>query len=218
MTHNQIEIGYDRSGTPNANENPSKTVTSRKLDCPFRLYARKSAKSTTWTLKVKTPEHSQDATKNIMAHPAFRNFNEQDTSQISQMFESLLMPRKIQAQSFSRRESERPGILQDNYNQIQKIKKDKLQGRRPIYAPIDTLKEGTFVCSSERDAEGHITSLFFTHPLSIELLHGFPHVILMDDTYKTIKYKMSLFDIVEFSSTNENFSGALCLMKNETEP
>ncbi|MBW0589965.1 hypothetical protein O181_129680, partial [Austropuccinia psidii MF-1] len=88
----------DRSGTPNANKNPSKTVTSRKLDSPFRIYARKYAKSTTWTLKVKNPEHSHDDTEITMAHPAFRKFNEQETSQISQMSESLLLPRKIQAQ------------------------------------------------------------------------------------------------------------------------
>ncbi|MBW0573335.1 hypothetical protein O181_113050 [Austropuccinia psidii MF-1] len=171
MTHNQIEIGCDRSGTPNAKKRPSKTVTSRKLDCPFRLYARQYANSTTWTLKVKNPEHSHDATENIMAHPAFSKFNEQETSQISKMSESLLMPRQIQAQLCSQRESERPVILQDIYNQVKEIKKDKLQGRRPIDALIDTLKQEYFVWSSERDSEGHITSLSFTHPLAIKLLH-----------------------------------------------
>ncbi|MBW0551741.1 hypothetical protein O181_091456 [Austropuccinia psidii MF-1] len=85
MTHNQIEIGCDRSGTPNPNKNSSKTVTSRKLDFPFRLYVRKYAKSTTWTLKVKNLEHSHDAIENIIAHPAFRKFNEKETSRISQM-------------------------------------------------------------------------------------------------------------------------------------
>ncbi|MBW0489984.1 hypothetical protein O181_029699 [Austropuccinia psidii MF-1] len=105
MTHNQIEIGCDRSGTPNPNKNSSKSIISRKLDCPFILYARKYAKSTTWTLKVKNPEHSHDATENIMAHPAFRNLNKQETSQIAQISESLLMPRQIQAQLFSQSES-----------------------------------------------------------------------------------------------------------------
>ncbi|MBW0520958.1 hypothetical protein O181_060673 [Austropuccinia psidii MF-1] len=122
-----------------------------------------------------------------MAHPVFRNFNEQETSQISQMSESLLLPRQTQAKLCSQRQSERPVILQDIYNQVKKIKKDKLQGRSPIDALIDTLKEENFTWSSERDAEGHITSLFFTNPLSIKLLHGFPHVILMDCTYKNNK-------------------------------
>ncbi|MBW0471436.1 hypothetical protein O181_011151 [Austropuccinia psidii MF-1] len=152
MTHNQIEIGCDRSGTPNPNKKSSKTVTSRNIDCPFRLYARKYAKSTTWTLKVKNPEHSHDATETIMAHPAFRKFDEQETSQIAQMSELLLMPMKIQDQLCSQRESDRPVILQDIYNQVKKIKKDKLKGRRPIDALIDTLKEENFVWSSARDA------------------------------------------------------------------
>ncbi|MBW0554245.1 hypothetical protein O181_093960 [Austropuccinia psidii MF-1] len=95
MTHNQIEIGCDRSGTPNPNENSPKTVTSRMIDCQYKLFSRKYAKSTTCTLKVKNPEHSHDATENIMAHPSFRKFNDEETSQIAQMSESLLMTRQI---------------------------------------------------------------------------------------------------------------------------
>ncbi|MBW0574373.1 hypothetical protein O181_114088 [Austropuccinia psidii MF-1] len=144
MTHNQIEIGRYRSGPPNANKIPAKTVTSRKLDCPFRLYTRKYTKSTTWTLEVKNPEHSHDATKNIMAHPAFRKLNGKETSQIAQMSESLLLTRKILAQLCSQRDSDRPVILQDIYNQVKKIKKNKLQGRRLIDALIETLKEENF--------------------------------------------------------------------------
>ncbi|MBW0581578.1 hypothetical protein O181_121293 [Austropuccinia psidii MF-1] len=103
MTQNQIEIGCDRSGTPDPSKNSSKTVTSRKLHCPFRIYSRKYGKSTIWTLKVKNPEHGHDSAANIMAHPSFGEFNEQETSQISQMYESLLIPRKIQAQLCSQR-------------------------------------------------------------------------------------------------------------------
>ncbi|MBW0588166.1 hypothetical protein O181_127881 [Austropuccinia psidii MF-1] len=110
MTHNQIEIGCDRSGTLNPNKRSSKTVTSRKIDCPFRLYSRKYAKSTTWTLKEKNPEHSRDATENIMAHPALRKLNEQEKSSITQMSESLLLTRQLQAQLYSQRESDRPVI------------------------------------------------------------------------------------------------------------
>ncbi|MBW0493807.1 hypothetical protein O181_033522 [Austropuccinia psidii MF-1] len=164
MTHNQIEIGCDRSGTPNFNKNSSKTVTLRNLDFQFRLYSRKYAKITTWTLEVKNTEHSNDATENIMAHPAFRKLNEQETSQISQMSESLLMPRKIQAQLCIQRESDRPVILQDIYSQVKRIKKDKLQGRRPINSLIDTLKEENLAWSSARDAEGHINCLSFQSP------------------------------------------------------
>ncbi|MBW0592346.1 hypothetical protein O181_132061 [Austropuccinia psidii MF-1] len=149
-------------------------------------------------LKSKNLKHNHDATKNIMEHPAFRKFNEQETSQIAQISEFLLMPRQILAQLCSQRESDRLLILQDIYNQVKKIKKVKLQGRRPIDALIDTLKEENFVWSSARDSEGHTTLLFFTHPLVIKLHHGFPHVIIMGCTYKTNKYKVSLLHIFGF--------------------
>ncbi|MBW0564471.1 hypothetical protein O181_104186 [Austropuccinia psidii MF-1] len=207
MIHNQIEIGCDKSGTPNPKKISFNTVTSIKSDCPVRIYSRKYAKSTTWTLKVKNPEHSHDATENIMAHPAFRTFNEQETSQISQMSESLLMPRQIQSQLCCQRESDRPLILQDIYNQVKKIKKEKPKGRWTIDAIIKPLKEEKFVWSSARDAERHITSLFFNHSLAIKIFHGFPHVILMNCTYETNTYKMPLFHIVGLSSTNKTFYG-----------
>ncbi|MBW0581330.1 hypothetical protein O181_121045 [Austropuccinia psidii MF-1] len=132
MTHNQIEIGCDRSGTPNPNKNSSKTVTSRKLDFPLRLYARKYANKATWNLKVKNPEHSHDSTDNIMEHPGFRKFNEHKTSQISQMSESLLLPRKIQAQLCSQRELYRPVTLQGIYNQVKKPRKTNCKPEGPL--------------------------------------------------------------------------------------
>ncbi|MBW0582977.1 hypothetical protein O181_122692 [Austropuccinia psidii MF-1] len=113
MTHNKLEKGCLRSGSPNTYKNNSKEVTSRKLDFPFRLYSRKYAKSTTWTLKVENCEDSHDSTENIMAHPSFRKLNEQEKTQIAQMFESLLMPRQIKAQLCSQKESDRLVILQD---------------------------------------------------------------------------------------------------------
>ncbi|MBW0545940.1 hypothetical protein O181_085655 [Austropuccinia psidii MF-1] len=160
MNHNKIEIGCDRSGTSNPNKNSSKTPTSRKLDHPFTLYARKYAKSTTWTLKVKSPEHSHDSTETIIANPDFRKSVEQETSQIAQISELLLMPMQIQAQLCIQREYDRPIILQEIYNQVQKIKKDKLQCRRPIDSLIDTPKEENSVWSSARDTEAHISPCF----------------------------------------------------------
>ncbi|MBW0492835.1 hypothetical protein O181_032550 [Austropuccinia psidii MF-1] len=145
MTQKQIEIGCDRSGTPNLHKNTSKAVTLRNLDCSFRLYEIKYANSTTWTLKSKNPEHSHYAIENIRAHTSFRNSNDKEISQIAQISELLPMPRQSKAQLHIQSETDRPLILKDIYSQVNKIKKDKLKGGRPIYSLIDTLKEENFV-------------------------------------------------------------------------
>ncbi|MBW0553820.1 hypothetical protein O181_093535 [Austropuccinia psidii MF-1] len=165
MTHNQVGIDCDRYGTPNPHRNTSKTLTSRKLNFLFRFYARIYSKSTTYALKLRNLEKSHDATENIMAHPAFKKSNEHKTSQISQISESLLIPRQIQAQLCIQRESDRPVTLQYTYNQVNKIKKEELQRRRPNDALIATLKEEHFGWSSARYAEGHITFFFSLTPL-----------------------------------------------------
>ncbi|MBW0468032.1 hypothetical protein O181_007747 [Austropuccinia psidii MF-1] len=128
------------------------------------------------------------------------------------------MPWKIQDQLCSQRESDSPVNLQEILKKAKKIKKDKLKGRRTLDAVIYTLKEESHVWFSARDTEGHITYLFFTNPFAIKLLHGLPHLINMDLTYKNNNYTSFLFHIVAFSLTNKTFFGDFCIMKDVTEP
>ena len=111
-------------------------------------------------LKSKNPEHSHDSTENIMAHPAFRKFNEKETSQIAQMSESLLMPRQIQAQLCSQRESDRPVILQDIYNQVKKIKKEG-----PLILLLTPSKKKVLCCPMQEKQR-------YTLPHCFSLIHA----------------------------------------------
>jgi len=53
--------------------------------------------------------------------------------------------------------------------------------------------------------------------MSIELLQTYHHVFLMDCTYKTNMFNMSLFNIVGLTSTNSTFFGAFAFLQTETE-
>ncbi|MBW0499732.1 hypothetical protein O181_039447 [Austropuccinia psidii MF-1] len=149
------------------------------------IHERRYAKSTTCTLKVENPKKVHDATENFIAHSSFRKLDEKGTSQCAHIPESIQIERKIQAKFFSHGKPDRLLILKDVYSKVKKIKKDSLQGRRPIDALIDSLKKENLVWSSERDTEGQIYSLFCTHPLAINLLQRFPHFILMEHIYKS---------------------------------
>ena len=58
-------------------------------------------------------------------------------------------------------------------------------------------------CNSE---ETTLKDLFFAYPESIKLLNTFPTVLVMDSTYKTNNYRMSLFEIVGCTSTKMTYS------------
>jgi len=46
-----------------------------------------------------------------------------------------------------------------------------------------------------------VKDLLWAHPTSIELLHAFSRILIMDCTYKTKKYQLSLKEIVGVTST-----------------
>ncbi|XP_038679431.1 uncharacterized protein LOC119980706 [Tripterygium wilfordii] len=62
-----------------------------------------------------------------------------------------------------------------------------------------------------------LEELFFTHLGSLELLCAFPHVLLMDVTYKTNRFRMPLFEIVGVTSMNMTFCIAFVFLQSEKE-
>ena len=55
----------------------------------------------------------------------------------------------------------------------------------------------------------------WAHPASIELLHAFLRVLIMDCTYKTNKYRLPLMEIIGVTSTDMTFSVAFVYLKVE---
>jgi len=62
-----------------------------------------------------------------------------------------------------------------------------------------------------------VSDIFWTHPDSVKLLKAFSIVVLMDNTYKTNKYRLSLLEIVGVTSTGLTFSVAFVLLSTERE-
>jgi len=60
-----------------------------------------------------------------------------------------------------------------------------------------------------------VSDIFWTHPDSMKSLNAFNIVLLMDSTYKTNKYRLSLFEIVGVTSTGLTFSAVFILMSSE---
>lgn len=63
----------------------------------------------------------------------------------------------------------------------------------------------------------YITDLFWVHLMAIKLFKTFPHVLIMDCTYKTNRYKYPLLEIVGVTSTELTFSIAFIFMDHEYE-
>ncbi|XP_042754370.2 uncharacterized protein LOC111901587 [Lactuca sativa] len=105
-----------------------------------------------------------------------------------------------------------PAISRTIYNVKKKIRKENLGNRPMINALFEELEEGGFTYDISHNSEEHISRLFIAHPLSIKLVKAFSNIFVMDCTYKTNKYNMSLLDITE-KEDEENYAWALRAFK-----
>jgi len=60
-----------------------------------------------------------------------------------------------------------------------------------------------------------VRDLFWSHPDAIKLSHSCNLVFLIDDTYKTNRYKLSLLDIVGVTPTGMTFSTGFAYLEGE---
>jgi hypothetical protein len=85
----------------------------------------------------------------------------------------------------------------------------------PIFPLGGSHQPVTYFATEECDEEGHLKSLFWAHPYSIQMLKQHPNVVMLDCTYKTNRFNMPFLHIVGVTSMNRTFDIAFCFMPNE---
>ena len=79
-----------------------------------------------------------------------------------------------------------------------------------------TLVEKKFVYFTRRnDSTNAIEDILFVHPTSHRLWRAFPHVLMIDATYKTNEYKLPFVQVVGMTSTSKSFCVAHAFISRE---
>ena len=90
-----------------------------------------------------------------------------------------------------------------------------MDGRTPLQHCLYLATENNYVVWTDLDGEGQLCRLLIANPISIQMIRTWPHVVLIDTTYKTNKPKWPLCEIIGMTPTNHNFLVAFCLMRDE---
>jgi hypothetical protein len=175
---------------------------SKKANCKYRINC--SFNSTgTWIHRVSFSEHSHD-----LGDVGPATFNTEQMEIVSKMVATGSNPRVILSDLHASINSENAKrIIVPNFTQIlpnsrqvhnavASARKKLLQNHSPMDALLNTLIEDETIHFVRKDQDGVATGLFFIFPQSIKLAHAHSHVLVMDCTYQTNKYKMPLFHIV----------------------
>ncbi|XP_052172209.1 protein FAR1-RELATED SEQUENCE 5-like [Diospyros lotus] len=190
-----------------------KCTGSKKCDCPFELLGMKFEQ---WELKVVCGMHNHALAVQLEGHSYAGRLTEKEKVILKTMSENLVKPKNI-LMSFKADDENNVTTIKTIYNARQRYKLIEKGGRSQMQQLIKKLREYNYMEWHRSNGSNCITDLFWAHPISIDLLKIFPHVLIIDCTYKTNRYRYPLLEIVGVTSTELTFPVAFVFMNHEYE-
>jgi hypothetical protein len=181
-------------------ETQKRKTSSRCTNCPWsatlqRVTQEQNAHNSNtmpnsifeWKVVVEEDKHNHDVVPDLSMYPEARTLSHEDQKTIERMSNAGAAPKVILATL----RQEHPATLliaKDIYNAKAQLRNKALNGRTPLEMLLDDLKKEDVIHAHEHDDHGRITRFFFAPTKAVQLLRDFPHVVLMDSTYKTNRY------------------------------
>ncbi|KAJ9565500.1 hypothetical protein OSB04_001466 [Centaurea solstitialis] len=209
----------DRGGVCRSKKISSRNTTTKKINCPFALIGKYVKAYNWWTLRVICDKHNHDHAQHIrmQGHPYAMRLSENEAQLVEDLSTQYLKPREILI-ALKEKNVDNLSTLKTIYNARQKFRRTKNAGRTEMQVVMSFLKQQGYVYESRaNETTNELEDLFFAHPKSLELWRAFPDVVLIDATYKTDRYRLSLLEIVGVTSTGVTFCLAFVFMQKQRE-
>ncbi|XP_028067424.1 uncharacterized protein LOC114270176 [Camellia sinensis] len=188
---------------------------TKKCECPFDLRAFKLKTNDEWTLNVVCGLHNHPAAEHLQGHSYAGRLSANEKSLLVDMSKSLVRPKEILI-TLKQRDALNMSTMKTVYNVRHRCRVLQKAGRSQMQQLLGELAKHKYI-ERHRCEEGSmtVTDLFWAHPVSLDLLRTCPHVLIMDCTYKTNRYRLTLLEIVRVTSTHMTFSVAIAYLQTE---
>lgn len=190
---------------------------SKKINCPFKLIGRYNKEHDVWMLYVENGEHNHPPGQYMEGHSYARRLTPEQFKKVEQMHALNIPPRKIIA-ALKEEYKDNLSVSKDIHNAVQKIRTHQRVNETPMQTLEKLLSSRDYVYYTRDDPVTRIVGeIFFVHSLSYKMWRAFPHVLLIDPTYKTNYNRMPFVQIVGVTSTGKSFCVACAFVCNERE-
>nr|KJB48305.1 hypothetical protein B456_008G062800 [Gossypium raimondii] len=181
----------------------SKKSGTKKTNCKFQLVGSYLKQYDGWMLRAICDQHNHPPAQHMQGHAYARWLKENK--------------KKLLVDLTSKNDENNVSTQKTIYNARQKLHSSQNVGKTPIQVLMLLLNDKQFFTEfSVNNISNELENLFFIHPRPLDIWRAFPHVLIVDATYKTNKYDLP-FQIVGVTSTNKTFSIAFAFIINEKE-
>nr|GEY09386.1 protein FAR1-related sequence 5-like [Tanacetum cinerariifolium] len=149
-----------------------------------------------WTLSVMWDEHNHPPAQHVEAHPYARRLTTDEYRLVEDLTKKNVKARNILA-ILKEQNKDNVSTIKDIYNAQSKIRKAQKVGETTMQNLMSLLHTQGYVHDYDTHPDtNELEALFFVHPSSFKIWRAFPHVLIIDATYKTNIYKMPFVEIV----------------------
>jgi len=170
-------------------------IGSRKCRCPFKLRVKPVVQGERWMMKLICGSHNHELPKSLVGHPYVGRLTSNKKIIIADMTKSMVKPRNI---LLTLKEHNA-----NNYTTIKKIynaRNAHLSSIRDNNTEMQQLmklvERDQYIHWHRFKDEDVVRDIFCSHPNAIKLSNACNLVFLIDSTYKTNRYKLSLLDML----------------------
>ena len=211
-----VLIGCERSGEYRCRKKEfvRRDTRTRKCGCPFKLHGKLVDGGQGWMVKFICGIHNHELAKSLVGHPYVGRLTKAEKTLIANMTKSMVKPRKILLT-----------LKEHNANSCTTIK--QIYNSRSAYRSSirgSDIEMQHLMKLLERDQYIHwyrlkdvdvIRDIFWCHPDAVKLLNACNLVFLIDNTYKTNRYRLPLLDFVGVTPTGMTFFVGFTYLEGE---
>ncbi|KAI5427431.1 hypothetical protein KIW84_032738 [Lathyrus oleraceus] len=211
---NKLIFGCDKGGKHKSTDSGTQSA-SKKCGCPFKVRSTPAKDGSGWKIDVKYGLHNHGLPDRLEGHSFIGRLTTDEKQHVADLTKRHVPPRHILL-SLQDRDPENVTRITQVYKHKSVIQKEIRGPRSEILHLFKLIEDASYVYWSRKiDDSEVVRDIFWAHPDSVKLLNIFLIVLVMDNTYKTKKYRQPLFEIVGMTSTELTFAVAFAYMESE---
>ncbi|XP_028122750.1 uncharacterized protein LOC114319884 [Camellia sinensis] len=176
---------------------------------------KKLAINDDWILIVVCGVHNHPAVEYLKGHSYAGRLSHEKTFLLVDMSKSMVRLSEILV-TLKQHDDANASTMKTIYNTHHRYKVAEKDGRSQMQQLLGQLAVNKYIEWHRSCADTEtVTDLFFAHPTSLNLLHAFSKVLLMDCAFKTNRYQLPFLEIIGVTSTDMTFSVAFAYLQYE---
>ncbi|KAH1249944.1 PKS-NRPS hybrid synthetase [Glycine max] len=211
-----VLIGCERSGEYKCRKKEfiRRDTGTRKCGCPFKLRCKPVAGGEGWMVKLICGVHNHELAKSLVGHSYAGRLTKSKKTLIADMTKSMVKPRSILL-TLKEHNANSYTTIKQIYNARSAFRSTIRGSDLEMQHLMKLLERDQYIYWHKIKDEDVVCDIFWCHSDSVKLVNACNLVFLIDNTYKTNRYRLPLLDFVGMTPTGMTFSAGFAYVEGE---